>query len=350
MPSYLLKWPAQEGAAKYEIYRAESKDGEFTKTYTTAKTTYTNTKAEPGKTYYYRVKALHQIPEASSMESEPVEVKCLFASLTAKGSNRDTDGKPMVTWNTIEGAEQYEIYRALSEDGTYKKMKTVTTESYTNTSAKVGKTYYYKVKAIGNVSEDGEPIFSQVVYGTCKLPQPVTKISNRVSDGKNKLTWDKIEGADKYKIYVSTKKNGTYKRLNTKTGNSCVHTKAIAGKRYYYKVKAIYADNEEADSAYSSPVYRVCDLARPTITLSRRASDGKTKITWKKVEGASQYTIYYATRKNGAYKKLSTKTGTVHTHTKGVSGTTYYYKVKAICGENVNGNSAYSIIKSMKSR
>jgi len=345
-----LKWSALEGAVKYEIYRSASKDGEFTKTYTTAKTTYTNTKAEPGKTYYYRVKALHQIPEASSVESEPVEVKCLFASLTAKASNRDTDGKPTVTWNTIEGAEQYEIYRALSEDGTYKKMKTVTTESYTNTSAKVGKTYYYKVKAIGNVSEDGEPIFSQVVYGTCRLPQPVTKISNQASDGKIKLSWDKIEGADKYKIYVSTKKNGTYKRLNTKTGTSCVHTKAVAGQRYYYKVKAIYADNEEGDSAYSSPVYRVCDLARPTITLSRRDSDGKTKITWKKVEGASQYVIYYATSKNGTYKKLSTKTGTVHTHTKGVSGTTYYYKVKAICGENVNGNSAYSTIKSMKSR
>ena len=54
-----LTWNAVTGAAKYEVYRALSKDGDYIKYSTVTGTSYTNTRyIENGNTYYYKVRAL----------------------------------------------------------------------------------------------------------------------------------------------------------------------------------------------------------------------------------------------------------------------------------------------------
>ena len=54
-----LKWNAVTGAAKYEVYRARSRSGEYIKYSTVTGTSYTNTSyIENGNTYYYKVRAL----------------------------------------------------------------------------------------------------------------------------------------------------------------------------------------------------------------------------------------------------------------------------------------------------
>ena len=65
-----IKWDAIAGAEKYYIYRATSEDGNYThiKTTVTA-TSYTDTSAEAGKTYYYKVMAIHENPSANSAYS-----------------------------------------------------------------------------------------------------------------------------------------------------------------------------------------------------------------------------------------------------------------------------------------
>ena len=54
-----LKWNAVTGAAKYEVYRARSRSGEYIKYSTVTGTSYTNISyIENGNTYYYKVRAL----------------------------------------------------------------------------------------------------------------------------------------------------------------------------------------------------------------------------------------------------------------------------------------------------
>lgn len=53
-----------------------------------------------------------------------------------------------------------------------------------------------------------------------------------------KLTWKKASGAKGYKIYRSTKKNGTYKLVKTTNKTSFTNKKLTSNKTYYYKVKA----------------------------------------------------------------------------------------------------------------
>lgn len=52
-----------------------------------------------------------------------------------------------LSWTKVSGATGYEVYRATSKNGTYTKVATVKTRSYTNKKLKSGKTYYYKVRA-----------------------------------------------------------------------------------------------------------------------------------------------------------------------------------------------------------
>ena len=79
---------------------------------------------------------------------------------------------------------------------------------------------------------------SQGGSGTA-LSKPVVKVSNTATTGKIRLTWNAVSGADKYEVYMSTSKNGTFTKLYTTTGKVLNHTSAKAGTTYYYKVKAI---------------------------------------------------------------------------------------------------------------
>ena len=54
-----------------------------------------------------------------------------------------------LTWEEVYNATKYEIYRSEKKDGKYSKIATVTTSSYKDKKVTYGKTYYYKVKAIG---------------------------------------------------------------------------------------------------------------------------------------------------------------------------------------------------------
>lgn len=54
-----------------------------------------------------------------------------------------------ITWGNVAGAKDYTIYRSTSQNGKYKKIKTVKGTSYMTTQSANGKWYYYYVKANG---------------------------------------------------------------------------------------------------------------------------------------------------------------------------------------------------------
>ena len=168
-PSYVgasgkpyIYWSAVDGAGKYYVYRSTSKNGTYEYIGYTAKTNYTDSKAVAGTTYYYKVKAISKVRStANSSLSAAVAVTCRCARPSVKITT--SNGSPRLTWNAVAGASQYEVYRATSKNGSYTKMFTTSNLSYTNTSAKAGTTYYYKVKAVSKVKSTANSAFSTVV-------------------------------------------------------------------------------------------------------------------------------------------------------------------------------------------
>ena len=141
-----LTWTAVEGAAQYKVYRSTEKDGKYSLMYTTAGTSYTNTKAEAGMVYFYKVVAVDAEGNAVSAMSAAKQRTCDLPQTKLSGSVNKS-GNPALTWEKVEGAVAYKVYRA-DASGTYKLMKTVTGTSYTNTNNKAGTTYTYYVVAV----------------------------------------------------------------------------------------------------------------------------------------------------------------------------------------------------------
>ncbi|MFR5876548.1 MAG: right-handed parallel beta-helix repeat-containing protein [Eubacterium sp.] len=58
-----IKWKKVSGAASYQIFRATSKNGTYTKiaAVSSSKTSYTNSKLKKGKTYYYKIRVIRKM-------------------------------------------------------------------------------------------------------------------------------------------------------------------------------------------------------------------------------------------------------------------------------------------------
>ena len=162
-----IKWNAVANASKYEVYRATSKDGTYTLLGTTTATNYTDNKAGTGYTYYYKVRAISKVKSsANSAFSTVVTGICHCARPTVKITT--SAGKPRLTWNAVAGASKYYIYRSTEANGTFEYLYTTSNLFYTNSSAKAGTTYYYKVKAVSKVKSSANSVFSTAVSITVK--------------------------------------------------------------------------------------------------------------------------------------------------------------------------------------
>ncbi len=338
-----LKWNAVSGAAKYEVYRARSKDGDYIKYSTVTGTSYTNTSyIENGNTYYYKVRALNA-NGTSGAWSSIVSVTYRAASTgtlsapTVTGGN-DSQGRPTLTWKAVSGAAKYEVYRARSKDGDYIKYSTVTGTSYTNTSyIESGNTYYYKVRALKSDGTAGA--WSSVVSVTYKqtLSAPAVTGGND-AQGRPTLTWKAVTGAAKYEVYRARSKDGTYSKYSTTTGTAYTNSSYLtSGATYYYKVRALDANGNAGP--YSAVVSVTCrlKLTAPTVTGGTDAQ-GRPTLKWNAVTGAAKYEVYRARSKDGDYIKYSTVTGTSYTNTSYIeNGNTYYYKVRALGSDGTAG-------------
>ena len=345
-----LKWKAVSGAAKYEVYRARSKDGDYIKYSTVTGTSYTNTSyIENGNTYYYKVRALKSDGTAGAWSSVvSVIYKQTLSAPTVTGGN-DSQGRPTLTWKAVTGAAKYEVYRARSRSGEYIKYSTVTGTSYTNTSyIENGNTYYYKVRALKSDGTAGA--WSSIVAVTYKqtLSAPAVTGGND-AQGRPTLKWNAVSGAAKYEVYRARSLNGDYIKYSTVTGTSYTNTSYIEnGNTYYYKVRALDASGTAgAWSSVVSVTYKQT-LSAPAVTGGNDAQ-GRPTLKWNSVTGAAKYEVYRARSKDGTYTKYSTTTGTAYTNSSYLtSGATYYYKVRAL---DANGNAGpYSAVVSVTCR
>ena len=349
-----LKWKAVTGAAKYEVYRARSLNGDYIKYSTVTGTSYTNISyIEDGNTYYYKVRALDANGTAGAWSSI-VSVTYRAASTgtlsaPAVTGGNDSQGRPTLKWNAVSGAAKYEVYRARSKDGDYIKYATVTGTSYTNTSyIENGNTYYYKVRALDANGTAGA--WSSIVSVTYKqtLPAPTVTGGND-SQGRPTLKWKAVSGAAKYEVYRARSKDGDYIKYSTTTGTSYTNTSYIEnGNTYYYKVRALDANGTAgAWSSVVSVTYKQT-LPAPTVTGGNDAQ-GRPTLKWNAVTGAAKYEVYRARSKDGDYIKYSTVTGTSYTNTSYIeNGNTYYYKVRALKSDGSYG--PYSSVVSVTYR
>lgn len=298
----------------------------------------------------YLIAKVHPTIEGHRYMAEKILAALPTAPLTAPvvtAGNDAATGRVTLNWTVVKGAASYDVYRSVTKYGPFVKMTSTDGTSCTDSSAKVGYTYYYKVRA---VAADGtKSAYSTVVSRTCKLAAPVVTPGNNPNTGRITLTWDKVAGAKEYVVYRANYLNGTYTKMFTTSGTSYTNTSCVAGYTYFYKVKAVLSTLSDAGSSYSAVVSRTADCAAPAVKIGLD-SYGRPHLTWGSVKGAGSYDIYRATSPDGPFVKQGTVKGTSVTNVYIDHGTTYYYRVMAISARTVYANSAFSPVVSITAK
>lgn len=277
---------------------------------------------------------------ADAYQDTPTNAKGL-PKPNVKVSN-DANGDPVLTWKADGEASYYRVYRATSKNGTYKSYAKTTKNTYTDKKTTVGKTYYYKVKAVCSSDSKLTSDYSTYdkAYSKCATPVVTITISNKT--GKPTVKWSKVTGAKQYEVSRATSENGTYKVLKTVTAVSYADTSVKVGTTYYYKVKAI-ASGSSYHSANSVPQSCVPVCARPEVTVTIDSTTGKPFLKWSRITGAVGYDIYRAGAEGGYERIAENYAGISYTDKEAQPDTDYRYKVKAI-GKTEALNSKYSVI------
>ena len=333
-----LTWAAVDGAAKYEIYRSTQQSTGYSLLGTTTSTSYVNTSAAAGITYYYKVCAVNSAGTSAYSNIVSGRAKAAIpAAPRVTIGNSSASGKPQLTWAAVDGAAKYEIYRSTQQSTGFTLLGTTTSTNYVNTGAAVGTTYYYKVRALNVDGAAGA--YSSTVSGAAKAVAPAAPtVTMTYSDGgKPKLTWSAVSGAASYRVYRSESRGTGYSLLGTTTSTSYVNTGAAVGKTYYYRVKAVNSAGTSAYSNIVSGTARTPAPAAPVLKGGTSSASGKPQLTWAAVNGAAKYDVYRSNSADGTFSKVGSTDKTTYVNTGAVKGVTYFYKIRAVGASGASG-------------
>lgn len=245
------------------LYNANAKRGyqDYDHIYSYAGSTYTESSAVKLSrgTYYLKVQ-----PYAKNAVDKEYTlcVNKIGNKKTSVTSVKSTAyNKLKVSWKVVPAAASYQIYRSTKKDGDYQNIKTIDsvgTSSWTDSSVKTGKTYYYKIKTVVK-TQNGEQTSGFSNVKSAKAVPAKTTLKAKASDAKNvKLTWSKVKGASGYEIYRSNSKDGKYSKVKTISKGSTTSYKNGKLKKsttYYYKIRAYRKVNgKKVYGSYSSVV------------------------------------------------------------------------------------------------
>ncbi|MBO4928466.1 MAG: hypothetical protein J5379_09500 [Clostridiales bacterium] len=235
----VISWSKASGADCYNIYRATSANGTYSyvASVLSGTLTYTDTSAESGKTYYYRVRPYKKFSGVVYYGGYS-SYKSINYLAQPKLSASPKSGVTMsLSWNAIPGASAYEIYRSSSLNGTYTLLKTTTGTSTSDTNLTAGTRYYYKIRAVKNTSSG--KIYSNYCSASAAvtLATPSAQGITRTANGTT-ITWSKASGADRYNVYRATSPDGPYEYVASVLGGQLSYTDTSTGTtQYYYKVR-----------------------------------------------------------------------------------------------------------------
>lgn len=351
----VLSWSAVANAKSYRIERAvvtRDAEGKYplpeeSDFVTLVKECYSNTfndkiLSEPGPAnleylnhYFYKISAQNNV---LGLESDPSDILnnrtkgegWLFtAPLNVEADKGKSINSVNVSWDKVDGASSYKIYRGEKENGTGMELidsilSNRTSYSNAISNSEQGVEYYYKIVAVN--SSGYESARSSIAMGySLKEGAPATpsnvKVLNAFAESKSelKVKWDAVSPSSPtatitYSLYKTSSIDTVYTLVKGKltstewTDSSNLKT----GIKYYYYVQAIAFDSEKQETLKSSFSDKTDDscgflLSPPSsVEVLDGSSDDLVKIVWSKAVGSDvvdySYNIYYSDTKDGNYE------------------------------------------------
>ena len=178
---------------------------------------------------------------------------------------------------------------------------------------------------------------SSTVVGAVSSNLATPKITKAESvDGGVKISWNKSNGTEQYRVYYKGSKGWT--RMVDTTSTSYIDKDVSSGKNYTYTVRCINSSATKFTSGYDSKGKSVKYISTPKITKAESV-DGGVKISWNKSNGAEKYRVYYKGSKG--WTRMVDTTSTSYIDKDVSSGKNYTYTVRCINSSATKFTSGY---------
>lgn len=315
-----VKWNAVSGAETYNVYRAETGKTNWTVIGSTDALSYVDTTCQFGVYYKYAVSAAADSFEGA-YNTTGVE-GMYFGNVSWINATPISNGSE-ITWEDLEKATAYEVYRKTESEANWTKLAKVTTAKYTDTRMASGVVYFYMVKAY-----NGNNVSDMICTpASVKIIATPTGIAKNVNNGIQ-ITITPVNGATGY--VIEKKVGSTFQKIATLGANETtfVDTDVVADTSYTYRVYAISPD-------LNSEIYEVGTVLRlscPKITSASNLVPGIT-MTWTPIDDAVGYEILRKEEGDRNWEVIATVTDTTYVDADVFNDTLYTYTINAIMAD-----------------
>lgn len=322
----VINWSMIKGANSYRVFRKGPADSEYKEVAVVEGNAYEDNDVVTGETYSYKIQAI-----GAEVESAIAEDGYKVTKLPITDSVIATLGvkKITVSWDPVELAESYIIYRKKGNSG-YQPYATVEADEnkFDDTSVNSGYEYSYAVatEADGVVTEMS--VASETILF---LDAPVIVGVKNGSAGME-IEFNAVAGAEKYIVYRKTAGASFSEIGEVYAGEETVYVdeSAASGVQYIYGICAI--SGETTSPRCESNL--ACRLSEPKITGFTRGYGG-IAVKWGAVKGAEKYVVWYRAPGDDGLKILATVDASTlsYTHASPKSGRYNFYAIQAVCGD-----------------
>lgn len=332
-----IYWSRAKNADQYAVY-VKSKDG-WKRIAEAPGNFYYDTSAEAEGTYTYTVRGLNADGTAfttdfdrggytyqknnSYGDTDTAEAMTKAPQIT---SFTDTADGILIKWNNPYGGNCRLYYKGAND---WVRLAETAGTSFLDKDVKWGSSYTYTVRAVSpggtHLSAYNRDGWKHTHY--LKTPE-ITGFSSK--NGGVNITWGKVDGAEKYRVYYKGRNGWT--RMAETEGTSYLDTDVSVGTTYTYTVRCVNASGTDFTTDFNSNGWRYSyyPLNIPQITSFESVASG-VKINWDKIDGAEKYRVYYYGR-NG-WTKMGETTSTSFIDADVKVGSTYRYTVRCINSE-----------------
>ena len=339
-----LTWNKVNGAAKYRVYYKGRKG--WTRMVDTTSTSYIDKDVSSGRNYTYTVRCISADGKSftSGYDSKGTTLKYIAAPEISKLEN--VNGGVKISWGKVSGATKYRVYYKGSKGWT--KMVDTTSTSYIDKDVSSGRNYTYTVRCITSDAKKFTSGYNPTGKSVKYVATPKISKTEVTYDGV-KLTWNKVAGAEKYRVYYKDAEG--WNKLADTTGNSYLDKGLVSRElsikdnsvngQYIYTVRCISSNGKAFQSGYDTKGSKA-NLGNECPQIVRVDSmHGGITVSWTDVcEDSSKYRIYV--KEKGSWKKLADTTNNYYTHKNVKAGQTYTYTVRCVSKDGKKFTSTYN--------
>ena len=243
-----LTWDASETATAYEVYRKAYDSEEFKLYKTVEDTTVAVTGVMTGKEYAFYVVAKNEGGDAEA-SATVAKATTLHGKVTLDIEQVSTS-KFKLSWNKIDGATRYIVYRKRNDDK-MKKVLTLGADKLEYVTAEMPNGDYQFILKAGRYDSKDRVMTdaSNTVEGSVEKVRPAVTL--KAGTKSIKVSWKAMEGVTHYQVYRATSKDGKYTKLTTTKELSYTAKSLSSGKKYFFKVRGYKTYKSGTDIKYT---------------------------------------------------------------------------------------------------